>query len=220
MQRTCSLLLALVISTAACTADRRDPAQVAGSPQASDSATPPRRNKLTYRAEIVGYDEKGRHATAIDQVPDYVAPFEQGLLMGSNRGEWGGELVYRNRRGKDEVLLAENVRGIFASGSDALVFTGLAHMGINEGAVYRVLPGRRPVARLVHRLLGEPRNIAQNPNGFHLEFQLFEGRTASGEAIRVTRCYSLTRALALLEVACSEVRPNNSSKPTPLRGAA
>ena len=220
MRRTRSLLFAVVIFTAACTADRSEPAHLAGSPTASHSATPPSPKKLSYRAEIVGYDEKGRHATPIDQVPDYVAPFEQGLLMGSNRGEWGGELVYRNRQGKDEVLLTENVRGIFAAGSDALVFTGLAHMGINEGAVYRVVPGRRPVARLLHRLIGEPRNIAQNRNGFHLEFQLFEGRTVSGEAIRVTRCYSLSQALALMEVVCPKVRPNNSFKPTPLRGAA
>jgi hypothetical protein len=175
---------------------------------------------LSYRTEIVGYDEKGRHATPVDQVPDYVEPFKQGLLMGSNRGEWGGELVYRNRQGRDETLLTENVQGIFVSDSRALVFTGLAHMGINEGAVYRVVPGRPPVARLVHRLIGEPRNIAQTANGFRFQFQLFEGRTASGEAIRVTRCYSLNQALALMEVACPEVRPNNSSKPTPLRGAA
>jgi hypothetical protein len=61
-----------------------------------------------------------------------------GLLVGSNRGEWGGELVFLNERGEQLRLLDVNTRGIHAMPFGIVAVTGLAHLGFNAGALYLV----------------------------------------------------------------------------------
>lgn len=61
-----------------------------------------------------------------------------GFLLGSNRGEWLGELVWHPHGGEPEVLLADAVLEILPYQDGALVFTGLAHLGMNQGAVFRI----------------------------------------------------------------------------------
>jgi hypothetical protein len=215
-------LLPLVLLAAACTPHSHGRGGSTEIPPAQQktATSPLKPSEFSYQAEIVGYNEKGRHVEPIKQVPEHAVRFGSGVLMGSDRGEWGGELVYRSSRGEDTILLAQNVQGIYIRGRDALVFTGLAHMGMNDGAVYRVQTGARPKIRLVHKLIASPGEIVEVGSGFRTKMRMFEQPDPSQRPVRVIRCYNLDGKLSLAETACAELRPNNSSRPTRLRGAA
>lgn len=61
-----------------------------------------------------------------------------GYLTGSDRGEWGGELVWHSGSNEPAILIERNIRAILPYGEGALISTGLAHLGMQEGAVFRV----------------------------------------------------------------------------------
>jgi len=57
----------------------------------------------------------------------------EGRFMGSNHGEWGGELVWRPKNGKSESIQRDNVVGIEPDEDGPVVLFGLAHMGLAYG---------------------------------------------------------------------------------------
>jgi HEAT repeat protein len=59
-------------------------------------------------------------------------------IIGRDAGEWIGDLHVIDPRGVATKLLADNVLGLRKVGDVVVVFTGLAHMGTDEGAVFRV----------------------------------------------------------------------------------
>ncbi len=63
---------------------------------------------------------------------------KEGVLLGSNRGEWGGELVLKKTNGQTQVLLHENVRGVHQTPSGIFATVGLAHLFFNDGSIYRI----------------------------------------------------------------------------------
>ena len=68
-------------------------------------------------------------------------PIEGGLFIGTNRGEWGGELFFINSsspEGTIHVLSRENVVAIVKWKGDIYVATGIAHMYTNDGMLYKV----------------------------------------------------------------------------------
>ncbi len=72
--------------------------------------------------------------------------FAEGVLSGTDHGEFGGELSWQPSRGGAQILEQRNVTGMLQVGKHtALVVTGLAHMGSDRAALYRVaiLPGGR-----------------------------------------------------------------------------
>ena len=60
---------------------------------------------------------------------------EAGVLIGTDNGEWGGDLSLADANGV-ERLLDTNVLQMVPSKSGVLVFTGFLHLGIDEGAVW------------------------------------------------------------------------------------
>lgn len=89
---------------------------------------------------------------------------DDGYLVGSNRGEWGGEIAYVNRAGKARILLPLNAEAIYRTKAGIVAVTGLAHMTFNSGCLFRisktaegewsaskwrVLPGAPRVSRLL-----------------------------------------------------------------------
>ena len=141
--------------------------------------------RLNYPSEIVGYgasDEAEQKAAGaeiirvtpdnlleqrkpIKQVPDVALRVDGGWLVGSDRGEWGGELVFIGDDGTRQRILDGNVEDIFRLGTRLVATTGLAHMSMNNGALvalgkgpdgrwmaetWRVLPGAPAVSFLVH----------------------------------------------------------------------
>jgi len=61
-----------------------------------------------------------------------------GKLVGTDHGEWGGELRWIPSKGVPEVLDRDNVRGMDYDNDGAIVIFGLAHMGFNYGYAIKV----------------------------------------------------------------------------------
>ena len=62
---------------------------------------------------------------------------EAGVLVGTDNGEWGGSLSLTDANGVEtKRLLDKNVLQLFPAKSGVLVFTGLLHLGTDEGAVW------------------------------------------------------------------------------------
>ena len=129
--------------------------------------------KLAYSAEMVGVgpgkDGRSleRHVRTIQQVPDVGINVDGGYLVGSSRGEWGGELVFVDREGKQTTLLHDNVRGLHHMTSGIVVVTGLSHLSTNTGAVFKVAKGEDGVWRASRwkELPGAPVASGLRPNG-------------------------------------------------------
>lgn len=107
--------------------------------------------KLAYTAEIPseGVGEDGRspeqYITSLQQVPNSLQQVpnvgisvEGGYLVGSDRGEWGGELAFLDSGGQRTILLRDNVCGIYRMTFGIVAVTGLSHLGMGHGAVYKV----------------------------------------------------------------------------------
>ena len=62
-----------------------------------------------------------------------------GWLIGFDAGEWGGALWWFNEDGANRrKLLEENVRGLIETRWGILVLTGLAHLSLDQGKVFRL----------------------------------------------------------------------------------
>lgn len=115
---------------------------------------------LTYNTVVLGYgadDEDAQKAVDpdaiievnannireirhnIEQVPDLALRVKNGWLAGSNRGEWGGELVYIADNGASTIILDENIEDIYKLGDRYVAVTGLSHLGSNNGMIYHLI---------------------------------------------------------------------------------
>ncbi|WP_417485355.1 HEAT repeat domain-containing protein [Maricaulis salignorans] len=77
--------------------------------------------------------------------PAYGEPASLEVLNGeflyTDEGEFGGELVWREG-GVDQRLIADNIKALIPLGDRTfLAVTGLAHLSIDEGTLYRVSSG-------------------------------------------------------------------------------
>ncbi|WP_148040948.1 hypothetical protein [Montanilutibacter psychrotolerans] len=101
-------------------------------------------------------------------VPDHSLDAFGGRLLGVDRGEWIGKLLFQDADGTLDTVLAENVHGIVRNSNGIFVFTGLAHMSVNEGYVHTVArePDGRVTVSPLGRLPGAPTRVRQlQPEG-------------------------------------------------------
>jgi ligand-binding sensor domain-containing protein len=92
---------------------------------------------------------------------------DAGVLVGTDNGEWGGSLSLADANGVEtKRLLDKNVLQLFPSKSGVLVFTGLLHLGTDEGAVWLYSKGSDGSwsIKKVADLNGKP-NAASSNNG-------------------------------------------------------
>jgi hypothetical protein len=91
-----------------------------------------------------------------------VAKAGTGWLIGNDAGEFGGGLWWTNNDGRENKRLSgENVHVILTRQNELLVFTGLAHMGSDEGKVYAYRPAVQSAGDLVELAdLGSAPNAA------------------------------------------------------------
>jgi hypothetical protein len=61
-----------------------------------------------------------------------------GQLVGTDHGEFGGDLRFDASSGAIEPLLQKNVLQVMTLGKRTIALTGLLHMGTAEGAIYEV----------------------------------------------------------------------------------
>ncbi len=74
----------------------------------------------------------------IKQVPRVALRVGDGWLAGSNRGEWGGELVYIADNGNVTEIINSNIEDIYKLGDRYIAITGLAHLTMNNGMIYEL----------------------------------------------------------------------------------
>lgn len=69
----------------------------------------------------------------------HVKSFENGWLIGSDAGEWGGKLFWFDGDGNRKIeLLQDNIRGIAEINGEAFILSGMAHLGIDEGKIHKL----------------------------------------------------------------------------------
>lgn len=161
---------------------------------------------IRYEVEIVGVDETGRHLSKTEYAPNYAMRFGKGILLGGDRGEWGGELIFRDADNKDHKVLSENVRGIFQGKSEAIVFTGLMHMGFNNGAIYLIATqenGFPATPKLIRQLTKAPSRIEQiGHDSFLISIDEAELTDTGDEEKNISKCYIFKSVGSLLETNC------------------
>jgi len=123
-------------------------------------------------------------------VPDYSLDAFGGHLLGTDRGEWIGKLMFQDADGNLTTLLNENVHGIVENADGIFAFTGLAHLSLNEGYIYAVTqePNGSVLVTRLGRLPGAPTRVRQlHPEGT-TSFLIYSGFSNSRQLFW---CYQL-----------------------------
>lgn len=64
---------------------------------------------------------------------------DEGVLKGYDKGEWGGQLSFLPKSSDDlQEIKSGNIVDIFKMGDDIYFVEGLAHLHINEGALFKL----------------------------------------------------------------------------------
>lgn len=132
-----------------------------------DVLSPSELNKITYSIKVAGYDEQGRHVERHDAKPCCGLRFGKGVLLGGDRGEWGGELAYQDETGVTRDLVQINTHAIHRMPFGVVAAVGLAHITMNSGYLYLITeePGKPPIARPWKALPGSPMKSGILENG-------------------------------------------------------
>ena len=101
-------------------------------------------DNLAYDATIVGYvagpgGRPTRRETHHRQVPGAALRVTDGWLLGGDRGEWGGELVFVDGAGRSTTLVDDNIDGLARLGARVVAIGGLAHLMGNRGLAYEAV---------------------------------------------------------------------------------
>ena len=93
------------------------------------------RHGLDFRAFL----RKGLDAETLLATNDAMAlRVVDGWIVGSNRGEWGGELVFISDSGDQQIIADTNVEDVHLLGDRVVAVTGLAHLGISDGDILQL----------------------------------------------------------------------------------
>ncbi|WP_090178782.1 MULTISPECIES: hypothetical protein [unclassified Duganella] len=86
-------------------------------------------------------------------------------LIGTNKGEWGGNLSVVDSDGTAHLLIRDNIVQLIQEKDELFVFTGLAHLASARGAIYKVTGNKEDVnAEKVTLLPGAPEAVAIERN--------------------------------------------------------
>jgi len=97
----------------------------------------PAPDALHFDFDIVGYGPEGRSVETIQEQPVVGVELQHGWLLGSDRGEWGGALVYKTDQAEN-LLLEDNIEDIYKFSSGYIVTAGLSHLGLSGGSIYLI----------------------------------------------------------------------------------
>jgi len=79
----------------------------------------------TYRGEQITFETDRNRRNAI--------PFPDGELVGTDRGEFGGNLAWKSNDGSEVILVNDNTIGIFPIDDGFISIHGISHMTISYG---------------------------------------------------------------------------------------
>jgi hypothetical protein len=72
-----------------------------------------------------------------EQIYRHIFEYDGGTFIGNNRGEWGGELIYRNDTNEYKIL-NENICGIINYNNEIYVLAGLTHLVMSIGKIIKL----------------------------------------------------------------------------------
>ena len=72
-----------------------------------------------------------------EEIYQYLFEYGNGTFIGTNNGEWGGKLVFKNKT-QEYTILTENICGIINYNNGIYILTGLSHLGISEGKIIKL----------------------------------------------------------------------------------
>lgn len=90
-----------------------------------------------------------------------------GYLVGTDNGEWGGEIAFIDGDGNSHLVAHENTEAIYKTAAGIFAVTGLAHMGANSGFIFKIQKGagQQWTAEKWRALPGAPRFSRLLENG-------------------------------------------------------
>lgn len=87
-----------------------------------------------------------------------VKPLSLGVLVTTDAGEWGGAVWFVQTGRSPLKIVDKNAVGLFNLGGTTIALTGLAHMSLDRGELFRLdLSGAVPSAVSLAKLPGAPR---------------------------------------------------------------
>jgi hypothetical protein len=95
----------------------------------------------------------------VDTLPKVALRVPLGWLVGSSRGEWGGEAVFLSSDRKiTSLLIRDNIEDIYKISAGYIITAGLSHLSLNSGDVYLVTfsVDNKPDAKRLFSLPGTP----------------------------------------------------------------
>jgi HEAT repeat protein len=143
-------------------ADKADYPAMPQPPEILDPAGQPElARQLAYEREVVGWGEDGKHTSKQRTIPEVGIHVEAGWLVGSDQGEWGGELVLKPETGPMKTVLDTNIASVHVLGDAGIVaVTGLAHLVSDAGRLYTITCASAATCRATEwkQLPGAPRS--------------------------------------------------------------
>ena len=126
-----------------------------------------------------------------------------GTIVGSNVGEFGGEIKFQEPDGASYDIISDNSAGVFAMPYGVVAFTGLAHLGSSRGAVHLITKAAdSPVsATLLMQLPGAPCDVAKDGDSISMRIGYWEER-APNDHVRKYACYRLSQDRQLSTYEC------------------
>lgn len=185
-------------SPEACEKTRYQKSTQAGDAKLYGSSDGEALERLSYEVGVESYGAREgtgpnevRADNMVQQIPDVAIKVEGGWLAGSDRGEWGGELVYISASGESTILYDANIVDIHQWGNQYVATAGLAHMGLNDGWLLRIEkhgPARYSVTQW-KRLPAAPFS-SRLTEGSELVINTYGGTVVVGEAgaMRMAQC--------------------------------
>jgi hypothetical protein len=101
----------------------------------------------TYDITVIGRGagpggKPRRHERRAKQEPEVALAVPGRWLLGADRGEWGGELIFLNRKHRQHVVHDGNIKALHRLGNRIVALGGLGHLFFTRGVAYEVIAGR------------------------------------------------------------------------------
>ncbi len=132
-----------------------------------------------------------------------------GTVIGKDEGEWGGEVAFKESNGTTYTVVADNSHGLFEMPYGVIALTGLAHLGINRGAVHLLSrpPNSRVISHQLMELPGAPCDVVRVGDHVNMRIPTGHKRLSSGVTTSAFSCYALVSQKQLVQYKCPIPEP-------------
>lgn len=120
----------------------------------------------SYRPKDNNSSEMERYVRIRKVIPDVCVRVDGGYIVGRDFGEFGGELMFVGRHRRQIMLVDDNTSGLYRMKSGIVAVTGLGHLIIDRGVLYRITGGAGDWKAIKWKILpGAPRRSRLLPSG-------------------------------------------------------